>query len=74
MNVQTKPSHYRTHRTECISEMALVFGLEAVKMFCKLNVWKYRYRAKDEIDELKADEYIDIIRTIERGKFWEMYK
>ena len=74
MNVPIEPAHYWKHRTECISEMALVFGLEAVKMFCKLNVWKYRYRAKDEIDELKADEYIDIIRTIERGKFWEMYK
>lgn len=44
MNENT-PEHYRTHGMECIKEMMLVFGKEATLNFCKLNVWKYRYRA-----------------------------
>lgn len=44
MNENT-PDHYRAHGMECIKEMMLVFGKEATLNFCKLNVWKYRYRA-----------------------------
>lgn len=44
MNENT-PKHYKAHGMECIKEMLLVFGKEATLNFCKLNVWKYRYRA-----------------------------
>ena len=56
------PSHYnRSDAMECIDEMLLIFGKEAVKNFCLLNIWKYRYRAADkngEIDLEKSDWYM----------------
>ena len=56
------PSHYcREGGMESIDEMVLIFGKEAVKTFCLLNVWKYRYRAADkdgERDLKKSDWYI----------------
>ena len=40
------PNHYQSENgMECIDEMVLAFGVEAVKHFCLCNVWKYRYRA-----------------------------
>nr|DAG84180.1 MAG TPA: nucelotide kinase [Caudoviricetes sp.] len=71
MNENT-PEHYKTHGMECIKEMMLVFGKEATLNFCKLNVWKYRYRASakggDE-DQNKADNYMIIIAGIENGMY-----
>ena len=56
------PSHYnREGAMECIDEMIMVFGTEAVKKFCLLNAWKYRYRAADkngEEDLKKSDWYL----------------
>lgn len=56
------PSHYcREDAMECINEMVLIFGKEAVKNFCLCNAWKYRYRAADkngEEDLRKSDWYI----------------
>ena len=57
------PSHYnREGALEAIDEMILLFGIEEVKIFCKLNAWKYRYRAADkngEEDLKKSDWYIN---------------
>ena len=56
------PKHYnREGGMECIDEMILVFGKEAVKHFCLCNAWKYRYRAADkngEEDLKKSDWYL----------------
>ena len=56
------PKHYgREGAMECIDEMVLVFGVEATMNFCRLNVWKYRYRAADkggEEDLRKSDWYM----------------
>lgn len=58
----SKPKHYnREGAMECIDEMVLVFGKEAVKNFCLCNAWKYRYRAEDkngDEDIKKSDQYI----------------
>lgn len=58
----TNPDYYKTREFECIDEMLLVFGKEAVLNFCILNAWKYRYRAGNkgdaEEDLKKADEYL----------------
>lgn len=58
-----RPKHYnREGGMESIDEMALVFGIEAVKNFCLCNVWKYRYRAADkngEEDLRKSDWYMN---------------
>ena len=57
-----KPPHYRQHAMECFDEMVQVFGVEAVKSYCKCAAWKYRYRApykgKFEEDNAKADWYL----------------
>lgn len=56
------PSHYNQEGAmECIDEMVLIFGREAVMHFCLCNAWKYRYRAnekngKEDMD--KANWYI----------------
>ena len=56
------PSHYcRESAMECIDEMVLLFGVEAVKHFCLCNSWKYRYRSSaknGEEDVRKSDWYI----------------
>lgn len=56
------PKHYnREGGMECIDEMILIFGEEAVRDFCKCNAWKYRYRAADkngEEDLKKSDWYL----------------
>ena len=65
MNKETinHPSHYnRENAMECIDEMELIFGKEAVKNFCLCNAWKYRYRASDkngEEDIKKSDWYLN---------------
>lgn len=62
-----EPEHYKVHGMECIEEMALIFGLEAVISFCKLNAWKYRYRAGSKgdaaKDHQKADRYLEMARS-----------
>jgi hypothetical protein len=55
------PTHYTNGGMECLDEMVLVFGAEAVKHFCVCNVWKYRYRAMSKggkEDLRKADFYM----------------
>lgn len=61
------PDHYKIHDMECIDEMEIVFGREAVKAFCKLNAWKYRYRANEkggDEDQKKADWYIQKLKEL----------
>ena len=56
-----KPPHYN-HGMECIDEMELVFGKEAVMKFCLCNVWKYRKRAmykNGQEDMDKSDWYVN---------------
>jgi len=66
------PSHYQTHELECIDELEIVFGIDAVIDFCKCNAWKYRYRAgnKDDIkqDLAKSDWYINKAKELEDKK------
>lgn len=59
------PCHYnRSGAMECIDEMLLIYGREAVINFCILSAYKYRYRAglkpgEDGIrDLMKSDWYI----------------
>lgn len=56
------PKHYeRENAIECIDEMIMIFGKQAVADFCKCNAWKYRYRAADKNgseDIAKSDWYM----------------
>lgn len=45
VDMVNEPPHYTKHGMECVDEMILVFGKEAVMNFCLCNCWKYRYRA-----------------------------
>lgn len=62
VDMVNRPPHYnRDGAMECIEEMELIFGKEAVKHFCLCNAWKYRYRAADkngEEDIKKSDWYL----------------
>ncbi len=65
------PAHYeREGAMECIDEMLLIFGKEAVMNFCLCNAWKYRYRASakngDE-DYSKSDWYLRKYRELKEG-------
>lgn len=62
------PPHYQG-KYECIDEMIALFGVEAVKAFCKCNVYKYRFRAankngQEDLD--KADFYMDYLMKLEK--------
>ena len=62
------PDHYNTESFECIDVMEEVFGKESVKNFCKLNAFKYLWRAdeKDGMDDLrKARWYLERIQSLE---------
>ena len=69
------PNHYnREGAMECIKEMELVFGREAVKHFCLCNAWKYRYRSSaknGEEDIRKSDEYMRIYKELCDGDYRE---
>ena len=70
------PSHYQGRR-ECIDEMVAMFGIEDTKAFCRLNVFKYRYRAgrkaesSKEQDLQKAEWYMDKLIELERMGYGE---
>lgn len=54
------PKHYnRENAMECIEEMVMLFGVKETQIFCKLNAWKYRYRAaeKNGIEDLKKSDW-----------------
>lgn len=62
------PPHYTNGGMECIDELEIVFGREAVKHFCLCNVWKYRKRAlhKNKQEDLdKADWYMAKYKELE---------
>lgn len=62
------PKHYcREGAMECIDEMVLIFGNEAVKHFCVCNAWKYRFRASEkngDEDLRKSDWYINKFKEL----------
>lgn len=66
------PKHYcREGGMECLEEMELVFGANAVRTFCLLNAWKYRYRAADKNgaqDMAKSDWYMQKYRELSPRK------
>lgn len=66
------PTHYnREGAMECIKEMVLIFGVEENMSFCKLNAWKYRYRAADKggLEDLKkSDNYLRMYKKLKDGE------
>lgn len=63
------PQHYQG-KYECIDEMISLFGVEAVKSFCRCNTYKYRFRATQkngEEDIKKAEWYMTKLKELERN-------
>lgn len=67
------PKHYNADgRMECIHEMELMFGECDVAIFCKLNAYKYFYRAGSkegeakEKDLAKAQWYLDYVAGLRK--------
>lgn len=68
------PSHYNQEgRKECIVEMREKFGDIATYWFCKLNAYKYGYRAgnkdgnSEEQDKAKIEWYDKYAENIQPG-------
>lgn len=63
------PQHYNQGNIECIDAMESAFGADEVASFCKLNAFKYLWRAGDKINTVedlkKARWYIDKIIEIQ---------
>ena len=69
------PQHYsQDGRRECIEEMRVVFGDEAVREWCILTAYKYMYRAgnksgnSEEQDKAKMAWYLDYAEKMEGKK------
>ena len=69
------PTHYSQYgRRECIEEMRVVFGDEAVREWCILTAYKYMYRAgnksgnSEEQDKAKMAWYLDYAEKMEVKK------
>ena len=63
------PQHYQG-KNECIDVMIALFGLEAVKSFCKCNAYNYRFRAdkKNGAEDIaKAEWYESKLIELEKG-------
>ena len=62
------PNYYNKGNIECIVAMEDIFGENAVGIFCKLNAFKYLYRAgskpgsSEREDIQKAINYLIIYR------------
>ena len=61
------PSHYNNGDIECIDAMVSAFGAEAVATFCKINAFKYVWRAdhKNGIEDVdKAIWYLNKFKEL----------
>ena len=56
------PMHYLAGNFECIEVMEAVFGIEAVKSFCKLNAFKYLYRMDSKAGDEDAEKAVWYLR------------
>lgn len=69
------PTHYKQEgRRECIEEMRIVFGDDAVYKWAVMTAYKYRYRAGNkadnsaEQDHAKAEWYLSYAESLKAVK------
>lgn len=56
-NKVNHPAHYNQNdRLECIEQMVLLFGRQAVSDFCRCNIFKYQYRYVDTQNQTDLDK------------------
>lgn len=64
------PAHYDTGTYECIDVMIDVFGVDAVRDFCRCNAFKYLWRSdkKGGVEDIqKAIWYLMKYMDLEEG-------
>lgn len=67
MDKVNHPAHYqREGRKECIVEMQEIFGIKETMAFCKLNAYKYRYRAGVKEGSAAVEDF-------QKAKWYEDY-
>ena len=70
-NVNHPKHDCREGAMECLDEMILLYGKDAVATFCKLNAHKYRYRAglkgSAAEDYAKSDFYLNKYKELVGG-------
>ena len=75
LNKADKQRHHKQHTVGCFDEMLQVFGLEAVKAYCRCSAWKHRYDAiqKDKYgeDNVKADWYLKKLSELDATSIFE---
>lgn len=73
LNNASKQPQHKQHSTGCFEEMLQVFGVEAVKAYCKCSAWKYRHDAllKDKYSEgnIKAEWYLKKLSELDSEKY-----
>lgn len=74
-NQVNHPTHYKQEgRRECIEEMRIVFGDDAVYKWAVMTAYKYRYRAGNkadnsaEQDHAKAEWYLSYAESLKAIK------
>lgn len=75
-DIVNHPSHYTKDGMECIDEMILVFGKQAVQYFCLCNAWKYRRRClykNGEEDMQKSHWYMQKYKELSEEGQYEAY-
>ena len=72
------PQHYTFGKYECLAVMIEVFGVEAVKTFCRLNAWKYQWRAdhKNGTEDIEKAawylrKYLELEKTEQEPNYHE---
>ena len=77
------PAHYQgANGRECIDEMIILFGKQAVIDFCRCNAYKYRFRAgkkegaSAEEDLAKAEWYMNKAEELESkpAQWWSAFR
>lgn len=72
-DVVKEPNHYKHGDFETIDEMIIMFGVEAVIIYCKINAWKYRaranYKGNFEQDMEKANTYLKFAYELENNLY-----
>lgn len=58
--------YYKFCGDSCLDYMIKMFGVEEVKSFCKLNAFKYRWRAGKKT----TNSRLDINKAIEYEKYY----
>ena len=64
------PQHYNQGNIECIDAMESAFGADEVSSFCKLNAFKYLWRAglKEDISMSEVDKEIEDLEKADEIK------